>query len=243
MGGIRGVIVLGAAFLPCLGLIRLIRVFGGNRSGYGFLILRLFAAGFAAPAAAVFLEWALIPLTGFLPEGLVPAARAFLGIALPEEALKTAAVVWVCRRRDFGCLMDGAVYGVSAAMGFALLENILYLAGADEPTASALHRGLTAVPLHALTGGFMGLALARVRIESRGSLSGALTRAVMMHGAYDWFLIDPGLPSVLILALLPIGWVVLFAALVRARRADKDSGRPAGAGVSVQEKRSGRITN
>ena len=238
MGGIRGILIVGAALLPCLGLIRLVRVFGGNRSGYRFLILRFFAAGFAAPAAAVFLEWAIIPLTGFLPEGLVPAGRAFLGIALPEEAVKAAVIVWAGRRRrDFGCLMDGAVYGVSAAMGFALLENILYLAGSGEPTGAALQRGFTAVPLHALTGGFMGLAVGRVRIECGGSLSGAFLSAVLLHGAYDWFLIDPGLPSPLIFVLLVIGWGVLLTALGRARRADESSGRLKNAGVST---RSGR---
>ena len=164
-------------------------------------------------------------------EGLVPAGRAFLGIALPEEAVKAAVIVWAGRRRrDFGCLMDGAVYGVSAAMGFALLENILYLAGAGEPTGAALQRGFTAVPLHALTGGFMGLAVGRVRIECGGSLSGAFLSAVLLHGAYDWFLIDPGLPSPLIFVLLVIGWGVLLTALGRARRADESSGRLKSAG-------------
>lgn len=228
MDGIRGMLIIGATALPPFVLIFFIRRMGGNPREYRVRILELFAAGFLMPVAAGFAQWAAMGPIGFVPPGLVPAAQAFLGIALPEEALKTAALVWGVRRRrgrggSFGGLTDGAVYGVITAMGFALMENILYAAGAADPMRTALYRGFTALPLHALTGGIVGLALARVRIGGngcRGGIPGALLLAVLLHGAYDWILIDPGVPGVLIFALLAGGWSVFSAALFRAGRAD-----------------------
>ncbi|GMV41795.1 MAG: hypothetical protein AMXMBFR64_35110 [Myxococcales bacterium] len=116
------------------------------------------------------------------------AAEAFLVAAIPEESFKLL-VVWgfAARRRAFDEPMDGIVYGVVASLGFATLENVLYVA--DGGTAVAILRALTAVPGHAFLGAIMGAFVGRARFDSaRRStlLLAAWAWPVLLHGLYDW---------------------------------------------------------
>lgn len=215
-----------AAILPCFFFIWLLNRFDRFKKEPRILILKLFIAGLVTPLIALLIEWVSIPLCNVLPAGLVVPAQAFIGIAVVEEGVKLAALVWiVTKRKEFDEILDGAVYAVAVSMGFALLENIMYVFGSETPMSVALVRGFTAVPLHALAGGFMGLALGRDKIESKGGISGAFLVAVIIHGAYDWFLMDYRLPNQLIYPLLIIGWWLLIRALRKARKDDILSGR------------------
>ena len=215
-----------AAVLPCFFYIWLLNHFDRFKREPRLLIFKLFAAGLVTPLIAMLLEMISIPLCELLPPGISIPAQAFLGIAVVEEGVKIAALVIIVRNRsEFDEILDGAVYAVAVAMGFALLENIMYIFGSDIPMSVAIIRGFTAVPLHALAGGFMGLALARDKIESKGGLSSAFLIAVVIHGAYDWFLMDSRLPDYLIYPLLLIGWWLLIRGLRKARKDDILSGR------------------
>ena len=215
-----------AAVIPCFFFIWLLDHFDRFKKEPRILIFKLFAAGLVTPLAAMLLELIMIPVCTVLPAGLIIPAQAFIGIAVVEEGVKLAALVLIVRRRkEFDEILDGAVYAVAVAMGFALLENIMYVFGSDAPMSVALIRGFTAVPLHALAGGFMGLAIARDKIESKGSMSAAFLIAVVIHGAYDWILMDPRLPGFLIAPLLLAGWWLLIRAIRKARKDDILAGR------------------
>ena len=121
------------------------------------------------------------------------------------------------KRRDFDEIIDGAVYGMAVALGFSLLENIVYVFGSDDALRVALLRGFTAVPLHALCGGIMGLSLGYLRIESRGSVAGALLAAVLIHGVYDLILMDSRIAGWLIIPLLVVGWAALVTGRTKSR--------------------------
>lgn len=219
-------IILAAAVIPCLVFIWQLDHFDRFKKEPRRLLFKLLVAGMASTLAAIVLELILTPLATFLPESIAVPAEAFLGVAVPEEAVKLAAMLLiVSHRKEFDELLDGAVYGVSVAMGFALLENILYVFGSGEAMSVALLRGVTAVPLHALAGGFMGLAVARFKLESRGSIGSGFIVAVFIHGIYDWFLMDPRVPGWPILIVLAAGWWALIALLRRARKDDCLAGR------------------
>lgn len=221
-----GLYIILAAVLPCLFFIWLMGHFDRFRKEPKLLILKLFAVGLVTPLIASLLEGITIPLCGVLPPGLVIPAQAFLGIAVVEEGVKLAAMILILRRRkEFDEILDGAVYAIAVSMGFALVENIMYVFGSEAPMAVALIRGFTAVPLHALAAGFMGLAIAREKIESKGSIAGAFVIAVIIHGAYDWFLMDQRLPNILIYPLLIAGWWLLIRAIRKARKDDILAGR------------------
>lgn len=119
----------------------------------------------------------------------------FLGIAFVEEAGKRAMLKW-CARRDHNINepFDWIVYSVAVSLGFALLENILYVFMGGVPTG--LLRAVTAVPEHALCGTFMGERLARAALlqkagafeeDIRHERRMALIEPAIWHGFYDAF--------------------------------------------------------
>ena len=89
------------------------------------------------------------------------AIHAFLLVALIEEFSKFVFLRGVLyRNKNFNEPFDGIVYSVMVGMGFATLENILYVS--DGGVGTAILRMFTAVPAHAsfaiLMGYFLGKA-------------------------------------------------------------------------------------
>ena len=115
---------------------------------------------------------------------------AFVSAAIPEEALKLWVIRGYCaRQRSFDEPMDGIVYGVTAALGFAALENIIYVWGSG--WAVALLRAFTSIPLHAAAGAIIGHAVAQARFGPvrRFTVWKGFLKAVLLHGLYDYGLI------------------------------------------------------
>jgi RsiW-degrading membrane proteinase PrsW (M82 family) len=86
---------------------------------------------------------------------LAGAIDAFVYAALPEEALKlTVLLLYVRRHSAFDEPMDGLVYGVAISLGFATLENIVYVSSGDLRLAAV--RAVTSLPCHCTLGAIMG---------------------------------------------------------------------------------------
>jgi RsiW-degrading membrane proteinase PrsW (M82 family) len=116
--------------------------------------------------------------------------HAFVIAAAIEEACKIAVVYWVVwRRPEFDERMDGIVYASRAGLGFALVENVLYLLQQDSlggQLQTWILRAVLAVPGHAMWTGMIGAMAARRRFDRRGlGLVGGYLLAVAFHGAYD----------------------------------------------------------
>lgn len=90
---------------------------------------------------------------------------ALLFAAIPEETLKVLAIGAIALRvRDFDEPMDGVVYGAAVGLGFAALENFLYLKTVDAEWATmALLRAMLTVPLHGALGVIAGAYIAGAR--------------------------------------------------------------------------------
>ncbi len=114
--------------------------------------------------------------------------QAFFMAAIPEELCKFLVVLLYCsRHKEFNEPMDGVVYGVVASLGFATLENILYVASGGLKVAFL--RALTAVPSHAFLGAIMGyyVGQARFSVGHRSALLlGGLALPTLLHGLYDF---------------------------------------------------------
>lgn len=123
---------------------------------------------------------------------LAALARASLQAGLVEEAFKLLVVVAYCMRHSaFDEPMDGLVYGAVASLGFAGLENVLYVseALAGDWRDVAIMRALTAVPGHAVFGIIMGFFCARAHFDPerrRLWLFGAWLVPGVLHSLYDW---------------------------------------------------------
>jgi len=114
-------------------------------------------------------------------------------VACSEEGFKYLLLrrkTW--RSPEFNCQFDGVVYAVFVSLGFALWENIGYVAMYGFSTALA--RALTAVPGHACFGVFMGAWYGMAKkYDNQGSEAmcrrcrrRAFWLPVMIHGAYDF---------------------------------------------------------
>jgi RsiW-degrading membrane proteinase PrsW (M82 family) len=116
--------------------------------------------------------------------------NAFFKVALIEELSKFLFVRFILyRNKNFNEPFDGIVYAVMVSMGFATLENVLYVYQFGFVTG--VTRMFTAVPAHAVFGIMMGYYLGRAKFTSTHELFYsilALLAPTLFHGAYDYFL-------------------------------------------------------
>ncbi|SEA35115.1 Membrane proteinase PrsW, cleaves anti-sigma factor RsiW, M82 family [Haloplanus vescus] len=180
--------------------------------------------------------------------GLVGNVLFFFLIVGPiEETVKLLAVrLYAYGTDSFEAVVDGAVYGAVAGLGFATIENALYITQSiDMPTAGALGLigaggGITAVralagPGHVIYSAFAGyyLGLAKFNPENRGPIIiKGLLIATFIHAVYNTTvgigtgLIGfatglPQLPSYLVFVLVYDGFfgLILFGKIRRYSRA------------------------
>jgi protease PrsW len=186
-------------------------------------IVKTFVWGIASIIPAVILALILIAIVPSVSSGDTTGAFAraaviaFFGAAIPEELFKFAVLFFYCRRlSDFDEPMDGIVYGVTASLGFATLENVLYVF--DGGISIAIMRGFTAVPGHALFGAIMGFyfGLAHFLPGRRRLYWAAYLLPVLLHGLYNTPLM--ALESNVSGAWALLSILVLVVGLVTARR-------------------------
>jgi protease PrsW len=122
------------------------------------------------------------------------AISAFFVVALTEELAKFIVLrFYAYPKKSFDEPLDGIVYGVMAGMGFATLENILYVLQGGMQTAFL--RMFLAVPAHATFGVLMGYHAGKAKFDNKNSgrlLLTGLFWAVLFHGLYDFFLFLQG---------------------------------------------------
>lgn len=165
--------------------------------GFVFKVM-LFGAIFAIPCA--FIERGILfVFTKFIEEGTIKYAvwENFVGVALVEEVCKWIVIqkiVW--KNKNFDYQYDGIVYGAASSLGFAALENILYIISFGTDISFA--RGIYSIPGHATFGVFMGLYFTRAKIafcngnifKSKRLKLKALLIPTVIHGMYDFLLDD-----------------------------------------------------
>ena len=159
------------------------------------LIIKLIIFGVLSCMVAAYAEQAASMLFPSYPEGSFGYAlvNAFALAAFWEEIVKYLALrLGSWKQPSFNYRFDGVVYGVSAAVGFAIYENIYYVAAFGLRTAIA--RAFLAVPLHAFCGVFMGVFYAySKKADILGRYAArryftilALVVPMLIHGIYDF---------------------------------------------------------
>lgn len=165
------------------------------------------------------------------------ALLAFVVVAGSEELVKFLAVyIYPFKRNAFNEPVDGIVYSVMASMGFATLENILYVF--ELGIGTGLLRMFTAVPAHAAFGVVMGyyMGLAKFDKENRTKLlAKGLLFAILLHGAYDFFLFQENIPALALLAFVALGLGIRFSRKMIKEHQENSPFSEANAPVAILE--------
>ncbi len=165
-----------------------------------------------------------------------------LFVGIPEETVKISIIAAIARRaRDFDEPMDGVVYGTAVGLGFAAVENLLFLMRAGTNwEITAIARGVLSVPFHGALGAIAGAYIARARFGGvLGSHRGSRRRRprlfllawlipVVLHSLFDASVFS--IPkanknttegavevSLLVLMALVVGFATIVFAVLLAR--------------------------
>jgi len=131
--------------------------------------------------------------------------KAFFVVGLIEEFSKYIIVLLYGQKRSFfNEPFDGIVYCVMVSMGFAFVENILYVI--DGGLDVAILRAFTAIPAHATFAIIMGYFMGKAKFSKnrvKWNLIGLLL-AIILHGAYDFFIFINFIPGISIGAIVSL---------------------------------------
>ena len=138
---------------------------------------------------------------------------AFFKAGIPEELSKWLIFYWLIRKaKDFDQYYDGILYAIFISMGFALVENIMYVF--ENGMTTAIVRSIISVPGHMLFAIPMGYYLSLSRFETGASARFhvflSLAIPILLHGTFDFILmymgakgaINSGLAVLLLLAFV-----------------------------------------
>jgi RsiW-degrading membrane proteinase PrsW (M82 family) len=150
----------------------------------------------------------------------------YIVVAPVEEAVKWLAIrLYAFRRPEFAAVIDGAVYGAVAGLGFASIENAVYIGGQYLDVAQAGGDTFVATfstaavrtfagPGHVIYSAFAGyyLGLAKYNREQAGPLVvKGLLIAALAHGTYNTLV---GFVPDLVASRTGVGWGVAFIGFV-----------------------------
>ncbi len=138
-------------------------------------------------------------------------STAFFGAAIPEEIAKFF-MLWLLLRKNpyFDEKMDGIVYAVCVSLGFAALENIMYLfTNAESYVSVGIARAIFAVPGHFCFGILMGYYYSLAKFYPKAPKKNKvlfLIAPILVHGLYDSILfiinVTPAISSILLIVFL-----------------------------------------
>lgn len=156
--------LVAAALLPPLVLLRVVYQMDKLDREPGALLLALFFRGALAMVPILVLEVVADQFIDFFPWR--PIVYLFLAYFVVPGCIEEGVKYRVLLRRTwnephFNHRFDGVVYGVFVSLGFAAVENVLYVLTSGFSTAVV--RAIFSIPGHAMFGVVMGEAMSRAK--------------------------------------------------------------------------------
>lgn len=134
---------------------------------------------------------------------LTAAYDSFIVAAFTEELFKYLVfIIFIWSNKNFNEKFDGIIYAVYISLGFAAIENIMYVFGSGIGTG--LIRAFTAVPAHTIFGITMGYFLAWAKFNPNKRfiyIILSISIPIALHGFYDFILMSQH--NILLLLFIP----------------------------------------
>ena len=180
------------------------------------LIVRAYVLGILSAGLVLFIQ---------LPLKLEFFYSAVIVAPIVEEFCKFL-MVWIFfyRNENFDEPMDGIVYAAAVALGFASIENGLYLFRSYMQSSfmlsnTILIRAFLSVPAHALFSSVWGYALAKYKFSKNkkvGIVIIGLLISMLLHSAFNFLAIVQVLSTFGLLILAAVMWSVINANITKA---------------------------
>lgn len=186
-----------------------------------WLIVRTFIFGMLAAIPVALIETGLYPSSLRNSVSLSTAIYvAFIVAGLTEELAKFLVIrLGVYNSPHFEEPADGLVYAAAAALGFASLENIIYLFGFG--WEAILVRGLFSNLAHVLFSSLWGYALVLTKLkmtDNKYLVLAGLLAAILAHGLFDFLFFTS---SVFTWAVIPLFLGMLIFYILMFRHANR----------------------
>lgn len=149
----------------------------------------------------------------------------FFVIALVEEGFKylfTMLGSW--KDKAFNYRFDAIVYAICVSMGFAIVENIMYVS--QYGLMTAIMRAVMSIPGHCIFALYMGYYMGNAKMQEKmhnpkkgKSLRLALLVPVLLHGSYDFMASSSS--EIMTLAFLIFVVVIEVNAIIQIRKYSK----------------------
>ncbi len=181
------------------------------------VLLAIALGGVAAFVSLAANTWVVARLPWALPTYTRYGAPAI------EELLKSVYLIYLMRSNRVGFLVDAAIYGFAIGAGFALSENAYYLLSLESPGLLVwIIRGFGTAIMHGGATAVVGIVSKSLADRHSPAVFWVylpgLAIAVVVHSAYNHFLLSPVLSTLALVVILPLVIVVVFAQSERATR-------------------------
>lgn len=168
------------------------------------LLLKTYVLGALSVIPTIFVEEILSALNVF-PGVVGPLYTAFVVAGFTEEYFKRLVVMRTSYKSEyFNEKLDGIVYAIFSSMGFATVENVVYVVYrfSNNPYIG-LYRGILSVPAHGIFAVTMGYYLSLAKFATnekrrKSNLYKSLFMPAIFHGIYD-FILMANLPQLTII--------------------------------------------
>ena len=164
----------------------------------------------------------------------------FIGIGLIEEIAKwIVSYKVVYKDPEFNEAYDSIVYAVFASLGFALIENILYVF--SNGVITGLLRAFTSVPAHTCTGVMMGYFIGLSKTEeikgnqkqSNKYMLFSVLMPALLHTLYDTFALSKMTNSFYLFLICTVCLYVISIVLIK--KVSKNNTKFEGSNVTNEE--------
>ena len=186
-------LLLALSILPVV----LLMIFIYRQDKYQKEPIKSLAKAFLGGMLAIPLDLLLVGLINQIWVSDTVFYNAFWEAGIPEEFSKFLifmALIWW--DKNFDEYMDGIVYATFIGLGFACIENVMYVFGAASESigsgvSTGVVRAILSVPGHFLFGVVMGYFLSLAKFNKKWRfvhLMSGLLLAMLVHGLFDWLL-------------------------------------------------------